>query len=172
MDNCPVIPSLFLPGSKFCHVIHRTDLDLVSGVNPGPPRPTSRIRTSVSESERIYPISSSAHRLQLNKYEIYPIYSNIIRYRTSSSTMATNSNAPDNPEQALAAPNSQPTQNTTVATVAPTIPESRMPTKKDTSLREFLSKMDDYAPIVRSHTTPISNPATPAHLKLTQVTWN
>lgn len=26
--------------------------------------------------------------------------------------------------------------------------EAKMPTRKDTSLKEFLSKMDDYAPIV------------------------
>lgn len=30
-----------------------------------------------------------------------------------------------------------------------TLPEPREPTKKDISLRDFLSKMDDYAPIVR-----------------------
>lgn len=29
------------------------------------------------------------------------------------------------------------------------VPELREPTKKDISLRDFLSKMDDYAPIVR-----------------------
>ena len=29
--------------------------------------------------------------------------------------------------------------------------ETRIPAKKDASLREFLSKMDDYAPIVRVH---------------------
>jgi transcription initiation factor TFIID subunit 10 len=28
-------------------------------------------------------------------------------------------------------------------------PEPKLPTRKDTSLKEFLSKMDDYAPIVR-----------------------
>lgn len=27
--------------------------------------------------------------------------------------------------------------------------EPKMPTRKDTSLKEFLTKMDDYAPIVR-----------------------
>ncbi|EKG19549.1 hypothetical protein MPH_03413 [Macrophomina phaseolina MS6] len=32
---------------------------------------------------------------------------------------------------------------------APPASELRIPTKKDASLREFLSKMDDYAPIVR-----------------------
>jgi transcription initiation factor TFIID subunit 10 len=32
---------------------------------------------------------------------------------------------------------------------AQTVPESRLPTRKDVSLREFLNKMDDYAPIVR-----------------------
>jgi hypothetical protein len=30
------------------------------------------------------------------------------------------------------------------------VPERVVPTKKDTSLREFLGKMDDYAPIVRA----------------------
>ncbi len=29
------------------------------------------------------------------------------------------------------------------------LPETREPTRKDISLREFLGKMDDYAPIVR-----------------------
>jgi transcription initiation factor TFIID subunit 10 len=28
-------------------------------------------------------------------------------------------------------------------------PEPKLPTRKDASLKEFLSKMDDYAPIVR-----------------------
>ncbi|KAB5582255.1 transcription initiation factor TFIID 23-30kDa subunit-domain-containing protein [Coniochaeta sp. 2T2.1] len=30
----------------------------------------------------------------------------------------------------------------------PAIPESRLPTRKDTSLKELLNKMDDYAPII------------------------
>lgn len=30
-------------------------------------------------------------------------------------------------------------------------PEPKMPTRKDASLKEFLGKMDDYAPIVRPH---------------------
>lgn len=33
----------------------------------------------------------------------------------------------------------------------PTLAESKMPTRKDTSLKEFLGKMDDYAPIVSSN---------------------
>lgn len=33
--------------------------------------------------------------------------------------------------------------------VAPA-PEPKLPTRKDASLKEFLSKMDDYAPIVRN----------------------
>lgn len=37
------------------------------------------------------------------------------------------------------------------------VPELREPTKKDISLRDFLSKMDDYAPIVRPP-IPIPNP--------------
>lgn len=36
-------------------------------------------------------------------------------------------------------------------------PEPRIPTRKDISLRDFLAKMDDYAPIVRcAHTTAAS----------------
>ncbi|KAL2055665.1 hypothetical protein ABVK25_003907 [Lepraria finkii] len=31
---------------------------------------------------------------------------------------------------------------------AEAVPEAREPTKKDISLRDFLSKMDDYAPII------------------------
>jgi transcription initiation factor TFIID subunit 10 len=31
-----------------------------------------------------------------------------------------------------------------------TAPEPKLPTRKDASLKEFLSKMDDYAPIVSS----------------------
>jgi hypothetical protein len=30
------------------------------------------------------------------------------------------------------------------------LPEGKMPTRKDASLKDFLAKMDDYAPIVRS----------------------
>lgn len=52
-----------------------------------------------------------------------------------------------------AAPNgTQPTSEPTGATVNPAVapaPEPRLPTRKDTSLKEFLNKMDDYAPIVR-----------------------
>ena len=33
-------------------------------------------------------------------------------------------------------------------------PEPRMPTRKDISLRDFLAKMDDYAPIVRPKSRP------------------
>lgn len=35
-----------------------------------------------------------------------------------------------------------------VSLEAEAVPEAREPTKKDISLRDFLSKMDDYAPIV------------------------
>ncbi|KAK0651043.1 transcription initiation factor TFIID 23-30kDa subunit-domain-containing protein [Cercophora newfieldiana] len=44
----------------------------------------------------------------------------------------------------------QPAADTTTATAAPTppIPDSKLPTRKDASLKEFLNKMDDYAPII------------------------
>lgn len=35
-------------------------------------------------------------------------------------------------------------------------PELRIPTQKDISLREFMSKMDDYAPIVLNPYSPFS----------------
>lgn len=53
-------------------------------------------------------------------------------------------------EPAPPAPDAQPDQDDEAAPAPPTIPEARLPTKKDTSLREFLGKMDDCAPIVCS----------------------
>ena len=38
------------------------------------------------------------------------------------------------------------------AAAVPSAPEPRLPTRKDASLKEFLNKMDDYAPIVRAIT--------------------
>lgn len=59
--------------------------------------------------------------------------------------MATNPQ-PENTEQAIAAPNgAQPEPSDE----APALQDPRLPTRKDTSLKELLSKMDDYAPIVR-----------------------
>jgi len=65
--------------------------------------------------------------------------------------MATNV-PPDNAEQAQpqALPNgTQPDPKPATQPSAPAMPESRLPTRKDTSLKELLNKMDDYAPIVR-----------------------
>jgi transcription initiation factor TFIID subunit 10 len=59
--------------------------------------------------------------------------------------MATNP-PPENTEQVAAAPNG--TQAEPDAVVAPVPPEPKLPTHKDTSLKELLGKMDDYAPIV------------------------
>lgn len=71
------------------------------------------------------------------------------------STMATNPPT-DNAEQMIApaaGPNgAQPTKEATAAEENAAVPppqEARLPTRKDASLKEFLNKMDDYAPIVR-----------------------
>lgn len=50
--------------------------------------------------------------------------------------------------QADAAQN--PQQAAEEETAYPVLVDPRLPTRKDTSLREFLSKIDDYAPIVRA----------------------
>lgn len=54
------------------------------------------------------------------------------------------SDAPEKTEQSPVAQNGP----ADAAPPAPPVPESRLPSRKDTSLREFLNKMDDYAPIV------------------------
>ena len=55
------------------------------------------------------------------------------------------SDAPDNSQQPPVAPNGEH------AEAPPELQqgEMRLPSRKDTSLREFLNKIDDYAPIVR-----------------------
>ena len=74
---------------------------------------------------------------------------NPIHLRFQTSKMATNQ-PPDQAEQAPPLPNgTQPDAAADDAPPVPAIPESRLPTRKDTSLKELLSKMDDYAPIVR-----------------------
>lgn len=65
--------------------------------------------------------------------------------------MTTNT-LPENPEQPTAAPNgTQPEAAEEPPAIAP---EPKLPTRKDTSLKELLGKMDDYAPIVRCSRIP------------------
>ncbi|RKL09618.1 hypothetical protein BFJ68_g9043 [Fusarium oxysporum] len=52
------------------------------------------------------------------------------------------SDAPEKPEQTPPAPEAPADE-----APAPAIPDPRLPSRKDVSLREFLNKMDDYAPI-------------------------
>ena len=59
--------------------------------------------------------------------------------------------AEENPEQAVPVANgTQPEEKE----AAPPIPESRLNTQKDISLKDFLSKMDDTAPIVSKTSSP------------------
>lgn len=57
---------------------------------------------------------------------------------------------PENPEQVPATAPNDAEPEPEPADVAPAlVPEPKLPTRKDTSLKELLAKMDEYAPIVR-----------------------
>ncbi|KAF4431834.1 transcription initiation factor TFIID subunit 10 [Fusarium austroafricanum] len=82
-----------------------------------------------------------------------PLNASAINYPASTSTSKPHrfiksfnmaSDAPEKPEQ------TPPAQEAPVdeAPPAPAVPDPRLPTRKDVSLREFLNKMDDYAPII------------------------
>ncbi|KAK4455354.1 transcription initiation factor TFIID 23-30kDa subunit-domain-containing protein [Podospora aff. communis PSN243] len=76
--------------------------------------------------------------------------------------MATNIPQTSQVDQAAAAPSASQQQQpngthpplagaepaTAAGVPTPPIPESKLPTRKDASLKEFLNKMDDYAPII------------------------
>lgn len=65
------------------------------------------------------------------------------------------SNMPDQPEQSQTQPLPNGTASEglgTEAIVPPPPMEAKLPTRKETSLKEFLNKMDDYAPIVWNST--------------------
>ena len=49
-----------------------------------------------------------------------------------------------------------PTEERPSSAAPEEVPEPRVPSKKDTTLREFMSKMDDYAPVVSHHPVPLS----------------
>lgn len=65
------------------------------------------------------------------------------------------SDAPDNSQQTAPAPDGPPDHPPTQLPPG----DSKLPSRKDTSLREFLNKVDDYSPIVRitllSHPLPV-----------------
>lgn len=78
-------------------------------------------------------------------------FSNLDQARNPLTMATNNNNAAENADPPPEAPEAeaQPGEDT-AEEAPPAIQEARMPTKKDTSLREFLGKMDDYAPIVCS----------------------
>ena len=59
------------------------------------------------------------------------------------------SEAPDKPEQPANSNVASGIPDEAAPNAVSTSAEARLPTRKDISLREFLNKMDDYAPIVR-----------------------
>ncbi|KAM9874049.1 Transcription initiation factor TFIID subunit 10 [Verticillium dahliae] len=61
----------------------------------------------------------------------------------------------DKPDQAETATEQNGEKEAEAEQAAP-VPEGKLPTRKDMSLREFLTKMDDYAPIVCSRPSPSS----------------
>jgi transcription initiation factor TFIID subunit 10 len=58
---------------------------------------------------------------------------------------------PENPDQVPTVSGDQAPDG---EEVNPPPEEAKMPTRKDMSLKEFLNKMDDYAPIVRLPSAP------------------
>ena len=60
------------------------------------------------------------------------------------------SNTQEQPEDLQASQQASQTAEPDVPTAIAPGPEPRLPTRKDVSLREFLAKMDEYAPIVRT----------------------
>ena len=72
-------------------------------------------------------------------------------YQIKSVIMA-NAESPDPSADLVPVPN----KDEEVDPVAPA-PEPKLPTRKDASLKEFMSKMDDYAPIVCYQMNPALN---------------
>ncbi|KAK3321347.1 TAF10-like protein [Cercophora scortea] len=56
--------------------------------------------------------------------------------------------APNNAAPAAGAVVSAAVAASATVPPVPSLPDSKLPTRKDTSLKEFLNKMDDYAPII------------------------
>lgn len=74
---------------------------------------------------------------------------------THPASMASNPPTTENAEPAPAAPaTAQPETDTGYAPLV----DPRLPTQKDTSLKDFLNKMDDYAPIVRGSSVFLQAP--------------
>lgn len=68
---------------------------------------------------------------------------------TEADASAPNGTAASDDVAGAASTSDQQQQTTGAATSGAAGLEARIPTKKDASLREFLGKMDDFAPIVR-----------------------
>ena len=82
---------------------------------------------------------------------ITPVFNSIentISIIIHQSPVIMSSEAPESQHPA-ASQNGRPDESQGDMPEIPSIPDSRLPTRKDTSLREFINKIDDYAPIVR-----------------------
>lgn len=99
----------------------------------------------VAESSAQSPINDNDNDIQVD---------DTVNPETTTTTNGSPETEPiENTSQAMEpAPEvTKPEEDTTTTAAQPDPIEPRIPAKKDATLREFLGKMDDYAPIVRRH---------------------
>lgn len=146
--------------------------DMEHSANPNPGigaqnTPPVRTRFYVSTS-----ISSPSHSTTCDHFHQYNHFFQLSCPSPFDKPSTFNKMASQQPSQDPAAPvdvTQNPQQPTEEETGYAPLVDPRLPTRKDTSLREFLSKIDDYAPIVwfpHAPTPPSHHPLLSAFLAL------